>query len=51
MSHRSSLIRLVIALLFAGAVFAGVVISAQSASDRCLVPATIRDAILNETSG
>jgi aminopeptidase YwaD len=52
MTHRQNVIGLVILVaLAAGAVVIGVSVSAQSAPDRCLVPATIRDAILNETSG
>ncbi len=51
MAHFRMPLRLAVALALAGAALAGIAINAQSPPDRCLVPAAIRDAILNETSG
>jgi len=51
MAHRHIPTRLVITLALTGAAAISIAIHAQSVADRCLVPASIRDAILNETSG
>jgi len=51
MAHRQNPVRLVITLALTGTAAIGIAIHAQSVADRCLVPASIRDAILNETSG